>query len=82
MQRLLVRRFYWIDGRLTANDYVAKGLLALAKLTGAGDGSAAIVLYTDCTDSLPKAGERLDRFATEMGSSIDSMLATAGVGER
>ena len=81
-QRLLVRRFYWIDGRLTANDYVAKGLLALAKLTGAGDGSAAIVLYTDCTDSLPKAGERLDRFATEMGSSIDSMLATAGVGER
>ena len=40
LARLAVVRLYWVDGRVTASDYVAKALLALAKLTGRGDDSA------------------------------------------
>jgi exosortase A len=45
-QELLVWQWYWIDGRVTANDYWAKAYTALARLMGRGDDSAGIVIYT------------------------------------
>lgn len=80
--RLLARHVYWIDGRVVTNDYAAKARLAWATLTGAGDGSAAIVLYTTTTDTHAEADARLDRFAQEMGAAIDGMIAGAGSGGR
>ncbi len=77
-QRLLARRFYWIDGMLTANDYVAKAWLALTRVVGASDRSAAIVLYTISAGSLPEADQRLDRFAAEMGAAVDRRLTAPG----
>lgn len=76
-QRILVRRLYWSDGRVTANDYYAKAMLAFAKLIGAGDASAAVVLYTDAGDSLVDAEARLDAFAAEMSTAIDRALTAA-----
>jgi exosortase A len=45
-QRLLVWQWYWINGRITSSDHVAKAYTALARLQGAGDDSAAVVIYT------------------------------------
>jgi exosortase A len=77
-QRLLAWRFYWISGRVTANDYVAKARLALTKLLGAGDGSAAIVLYTVASEAPAEADDRLNRFAAEMGATVDHALVAGG----
>jgi exosortase A len=45
-QRLIVWQWYWVNGRVTASDHVAKAHTALARLEGAGDDGAAIVIYT------------------------------------
>ena len=45
-EELLVWKWYWINGRVTDNDYVAKALTAFDKLTGRGDDSAVIVVST------------------------------------
>ena len=44
--RLLVWQFYWVNGVLTSNDYVAKVQGVLSRLLGRGDDAAVIVLYT------------------------------------
>jgi exosortase A len=44
--RLLVWRVYWVNGFLTSNDYLAKIYSAYYQLTGRGDDSAVIVVYT------------------------------------
>ena len=45
-QRLLVWNCYWINGRFTDNDYVAKALIAWNNLLGRGDDSAELIAYT------------------------------------
>lgn len=44
--RLKVWRWYWINGKLTANDVEAKLHTALSRLLGHGDDSAVVILYT------------------------------------
>ena len=44
--RLLAWQIYWINGRLTASDYAAKAYSAFYRLTGRGDDSAVIIVYT------------------------------------
>ena len=45
-QRLLARSWYWIDGTSTASPIRAKLAQMLARLRGAGDAGAIIVVYT------------------------------------
>jgi exosortase A len=45
-ERLMTWRWYWINGRLTTSNYLAKAYNALDKLTGRGDDSAVIVVTT------------------------------------
>jgi EpsI family protein len=45
-ERLFVWQWYWINGRWTANDYLAKAYTALSRLTGEGDDSAVVIVYT------------------------------------
>jgi EpsI family protein len=45
-ERLLVWQFYWIGGVVTTNDYLAKAYAIYRRLTGRGDDSAVIVIYT------------------------------------
>ncbi|MEO9041776.1 MAG: exosortase A [Rhodoferax sp.] len=44
--RLLTWQIYWINGTLTSSDYVAKAYSAFYRLTGRGDDSAVIIVYT------------------------------------
>ncbi len=75
--RLRVAQFYWIGGRLTASDHLAKLLLAFQKLTFRDDDSAAIVLYTRGDDPGQAAEETLERFAQEMSGAVDRALERA-----
>ncbi|WP_300452737.1 exosortase A [Accumulibacter sp.] len=44
-RRITVWQWYWVNGRWTANDALAKVYTALSRLTGKGDDSAMIILY-------------------------------------
>ena len=46
-QRLQVWQLYWVGGRFTTSDVVAKLLGAWQRLSGQGDDSAILVFYTD-----------------------------------
>jgi exosortase A len=45
-RRLEVWQLYWINGTLTTSDYLAKVYSAFYRLTGRGDDSAVIIVYT------------------------------------
>lgn len=80
-RRLLVWNWYWIGGRWTANQQLAKVYQALAMLTGEGDAAAGVMLYTLVSDDEQDAATAaLDEFAREMGPVIGRMLMGAGSG--
>ena len=58
--RLEVFRLYWVDGRVTSSQYVAKARLAWSKLSGRGDDAALVVMYTPM---LASGDERAQPFA-------------------
>ena len=62
--RLVVWQIYWINGTLTTSDYLAKAYSAFYRLTGQGDDSAVIVVYT------PKEG------ADEPDAVLESFMST------
>ena len=45
-QVLEARQWYWIDGALTSSDAIAKARVAWLRVTGRGDDSAVVVVYT------------------------------------
>jgi exosortase A len=72
-QQLLVWHWYWINGRVTGSDYSANSYIALSRLMGRGDDSAAVVVYA--VQDQPGAAERaLDAFVRDMWPSIDRAL--------
>lgn len=75
-ERLLVWQIYWINGRLTSNDYLAKAYSALYQLLGRGDDSAVLVFYTPLTAS-GQARETLAAFLSSHYGRIDQALALA-----
>jgi EpsI family protein len=77
LSRLAVVRLYWVNGHVTASDYVAKAYLALSKLTGNGDDSAVIVVYAPYAHGERGADETVRRFVAEQSPGIEAMLAKA-----
>jgi exosortase A len=71
---LVAWRWYWIDGELTANDYVAKGRLALTKLLGRGDDSAVVLVYAERRDDRAASDRVLQAFVTDMWPGIERTL--------
>lgn len=71
-QRLLSWHWYWLGGRETSNAYTAKLYLLLQKLTGGGDDSALILLYTPEDGAASEA--LLQAFARDMGAQIEQAL--------
>ncbi len=71
--RILVWQLYWIDGMPTANDYLAKIYGALKRLTGHGDESAVIILYTE-QPAANTAENTLSEFLAANYASIDGLL--------
>lgn len=74
--RLVAWQWYWINGRLTGSDHVAKAWTAWSRLLGQGDDSAVVVLYA------PKgqagSGETaLSAFAAEASPAIETALENA-----
>jgi EpsI family protein len=74
-----VRHWYWVAGRWTASDTLAKVYLALAKLLGRGDDSAAVIVYVVASgsDVDPSADRTFERFASAMSKPIREALEQA-----
>ena len=74
--RFDVAWWYWVDGRVTTSDTVAKILLAWSRLQLRSDDSAVVFLSTEPSG---RAGglELLRQFGGDMGKVIDHALATA-----
>lgn len=70
-ERYVVRQWYWINGRMTSSDIEAKWLTALSMLSGHGDDSAAVLIYSRKSD----ADTVLSDFANELGREIQRSLA-------
>ena len=71
---LLAWKWYWIGGNLTANDAWAKAAIAWSKLTGRGDDSAVVVVYTGDADA---AAATLQSFVRDAWPAIAATLASA-----
>lgn len=74
--RMMVWNVYWVGGRWTTSDHLAKVYLALSRLAGDGDDSAAVMVYTPYGEDDHDAAEAtLARFLAEMGDALDALLA-------
>ena len=74
--RLVVWQIYWINGTLTANDYLAKIYAAAYRLLGRGDESAVIIMYVE-KDHPGGADVALASFAQANYGAIDALLRQA-----
>jgi EpsI family protein len=77
-ERLVVWKWYWIGGRITANDYWAAGYIALSRLLAQSDDSAAIVVYAP-EDRPGDADAALEAFVRDAGPALDATLASVRV---
>jgi EpsI family protein len=73
--RIEVFRLYWVDGRMTDSPYLAKARLAWSKLSGRGDDSALVVMFTPVLAPGDDAQATLRAFALAMSPSIERTLA-------
>jgi EpsI family protein len=69
--------WYWVDGRLTGNAYVAKLLEAKAKLIGGDRRAAIIVAATDYVDTPATAEQALRRFLADIHGLSALLSASA-----
>jgi EpsI family protein len=70
--------WYWIDGRVLSNPYLAQGLLALAHLSGRRDDAAVIVVSVVGGEGGEGGRETAETFVREYVTAIDAMLVDAG----
>ena len=75
--RLLVWQVYWINGHLTSSDHLAKFYSAFYRLTGRGDDSAVLVLYTPQDSQGSNADALLESFVSDNQAAINTLLAGA-----
>jgi len=68
--------WYWIDGRVTSSDAIAKIRIALSRLRLRGDDSAAIFVFTPPADH-SDGGAIAAQFAADMSESISRVLVAA-----
>lgn len=71
--RMQVWQWYWVGGRWTSSDTLAKVYAALSRLTGKGDDSAVIMVYA--TQSATRGADAtLDDFVHAAGPVIEAAL--------
>ena len=73
-QRLAVWQWFWVDGRETSSEYLAKLYQALSVLQGRGDPVAWVVAYAPADSRTVDAGALLREFRTDMHGSINAAL--------
>jgi EpsI family protein len=76
-QNLLVWYWFWVDGRTTTNQYLAKLWDAKAKLLGETGDAAAIIISAPFSDQGADGEKTLQEFMTAMQPSIDASLENA-----
>ena len=76
-QRLAVWQWFWVDGRETSSEYLAKLYQALSVLRGRGDPVAWVVAYAPADSSAVDAGALLREFRSDMQESINAALRRA-----
>lgn len=72
-ERLLVWQWYWVNGRWTASDILAKAYTVWSRLLGDGDDSAVVIFYTP----LNRPGEAealLEDFARDATPAVETAL--------
>lgn len=77
-ERYRVWHWYWIDGRIVTSDHLGKLRLAVSRLSGQGDESAAVFLYAQEPDS----DAVLTDFLASAGGGIANLLEQAAVPRR
>jgi EpsI family protein len=76
--RLLAWQWYWVGGRLTASEHLAKLYTALDRLTGRGDDGAVVIVYTPMSGPRDaQAAETLAAFVADLAPGIEARLAAA-----
>lgn len=73
-QQFLAWRWYWVNGRVTTDRYLAKFWTAVDKLAGRGDDSAVVVATVPMTDPAT-ARSTLAAFTAAAGPALDARLA-------
>jgi exosortase A len=77
-RRLLAWQWYWVGGRLTASEHLAKLYTALDRLTGRGDDAAVVIVYTPMSGPRDaQAAETLAAFVADFAPGIEARLAAA-----
>lgn len=71
--RLVVWQIYWINGTVTASDYLAKAYGAFYRLLGRGDDSAVIIVYAP-KDQAGGAEAVLESFLSTNYANISEIL--------
>jgi exosortase A len=77
-----IYRLYWVNGTVTASDYVAKAVTAWSKLRGQGDDSALILMYAPQAASGKSMDAVLRDFAAALSPSIENTLDSAHAGSK
>jgi EpsI family protein len=72
-QELLVWQWYWINGRVTANEYWARAHTLVSRLQYGGDDSAAVVIYAR-KDRDGDAERTLEAFVNNAGPALEALL--------
>jgi len=75
--RLVVWRWYWVDGRATSSDYAAKLYQAMSVLEGRGDPVAWVIVSMPAETDEAQVRAALQDFTADMRGSIDSTLREA-----
>jgi len=78
---LLIWHWYQVAGRETANAYRAKGLTALALLTGQGDHSIAVALATPVAGAGAEALDQARKALSEVAGRLAPVTAQLSRGE-
>jgi EpsI family protein len=73
-ERMVVWSWYWIAGRTTTSDHMAKAYTALSRLRGEGDDSAAVIVYAAGADTA-QAVKALESFVTASEGPISAALS-------
>jgi exosortase A len=77
-RRLLVWQWYWVNGRVTSSDYLAKAYGAFDRLLARGDDAAVVMIYAPLSSSRDAtAADTLSAFVADMAPSIESSLERA-----
>jgi len=74
---LLAWQWYWIGGTQTSNSYAAKWIQAKQRLSGKGDDSANIVIFSPYDLRLDDISEAMDEFIAQSSSKIQQSLEQA-----